>query len=177
MRYLKGYKLFESINSEIDLILLNVSDKSPELISDKFEGKLLLYDLQKGNRLTADEMVEVDGRLGDIGYQLLNISKHEPTFTCLIIETEFWKELKRKSVIFWDDLYWEPWPLNRRTNSNCIQSKFDINGKSVSIINGLYNGPNQIDGIEFWVAQDDFNVTCYDEASAEMTLIELQNNY
>jgi hypothetical protein len=159
------------------MILNGVSDSFVKPIANKFDYKLQLWDLQKGNRLTADEMVEVDGRLGDIGYQLLNISKHEPSFTCLIIETEFWKELKRKSVIFWNDLSWEPWPLNRRTNSNCIQSKFDINGKSVSIINGLHDGPNQIDGIEFWVAQDDFNVTCYDEASAEMTLIELQNNY
>jgi hypothetical protein len=177
MKYLNTYKLFESNHSEIEMILNGVSDSFVKPIANKFDYKLQLWDLQKGNRLTADEMVEVDGRLGDIGYQLLNISKHEPSFTCLVIETEFWKELKRKRVIFWDDLYWEPWPLNRRTNSNCIQSKFDINGKSVSIINGLYNGPNQIDGIEFWVAQDDFNVTCYDEASAEMTLIELQNNY
>jgi len=177
MNWIKSFKLFESFRGEIELILTDVSDSLAKPIANKFDYKLQLWDLNRKEPLMDDDIEEINGRLGDIGYQLLNISKHEPTFTCLIIETEFWKELKRKSVIFWDDLSWEPWPLNRRTNSNCIQSKFDINGKSVSIINGLHDGPNQIDGIEFWVKQDDFNVTCYDEASAEMLLIELQNNY
>lgn len=173
MKRILEWKVFESVE-DVSWILTDLSDTKPQMISSKFEDKIIIFDLHRDKKLSQDEIEEINGKLGDVGYKILRVSEHEPTYVLSVIRLDFHKELLEKNVIFWNGLHWTQWSNNRMTASNCLHAKIKFWNKSLSIINGLHDGPNQIDCVEFWCEKDDFEARAYDETSAEVVLIEFQ---
>ena len=193
MKHLKSYfQLYESNDNDyIGTILSNLSDTAPKLLSNYFDDKVLLYDLNiTSGKWDDDELLATVGRLEDEGWSLLNISgvgynsifgfSSDPGVYCSLIKTDYLKSLKSKGVTLWEDLDWGDWHLNKSTSSKCLQAKIVTpNGNILSIIDGMNDtsGPSfansYIDWIE--VLDSDNNDHRFDnKIEAEIKLLELQ---
>ena len=195
MKHLKSYfQLYESNDNDyIGMILSNLSDTAPKLLSNYFDGKVLLYDLNiTSGKWDDDELLATVGRLEDEGWSLLNISgvgynsifgfSSDPGVYCSLIKTDYLKSLKSKGVTLWEDLDWGDWHLNKSTSSKCLQAKIVTpNGNILSIIDGMNDtrikrwgsGNSYIDWIE--VLDSDNNDHRFDnKIEAEIKLLELQ---
>lgn len=193
MKHLKSYfQLYESNDNDyIGMILSNLSDTAPKLLSNYFDDKVLLYDLNiTSGKWDDDELLATVGRLEDEGWSLLNISgvgynsifgfSSDPGVYCSLIKTDYLKSLKSKGVTLWEDLDWGDWHLNKSTSSKCLQAKIVTpNGNILSIIDGMNDtsGPSfansYIDWIE--VLDSDNNDHRFDnKIEAEIKLLELQ---
>ena len=166
MKHLKSYfQLYESNDNDyIGMILSNLSDTAPKLLSNYFDDKVLLYDLNiTSGKWDDDELLATVGRLEDEGWSLLNISgvgynsifgfSSDPGVYCSLIKTDYLKSLKSKGVTLWEDLDWGDWHLNKSTSSKCLQAKIVTpNGNILSIIDGMNDtGPSFANGYIDWI--------------------------
>jgi len=193
MKYLKSFLQLNESSSDIDyigLILSNLSDTSPKLLSKHCDDNILLYDLNiKNSNWDSDELDTANDRLLDEGWKVLNIERFDDMVYLSVISKDFLSRLKSRGVKLWSDLEWKDWNLNKSTGSQCLHSKFNFGGLNISIINGNNGGSNNlINWIEVYASSDgssafaDFNegtfedgeIRYYNSVEAEIGLIEIQ---
>ena len=192
MKYLKSYRIFESIDisieEDINLTLLNLSDSSSKLFDTAFHGDFLIYDLNLNeDDYDKGEAESANLRLGDLGYKLLRISRtyDNSTWLASIIKIDLYDKLKDNDILFWNDLKWEKWEINKILGGNArhCRLKLDEHNREttdeydISIIDGEKNR-NLGSEIEFNVTfgeQDDFRFE--NICTAELELIKLQIEY
>lgn len=130
MRFIKQFENF-SIMDDINMILLNLSDSSSELISND-QGSpfkvndILLYDLKiSGDSYDEDELESAKNRLGDLGYMILQISRtcNKKTWIVSIIKKDLYYKLVDNDIIFWSDLVWKESHLSEM--NRIVSSQFD----------------------------------------------------
>ena len=187
MKHLKSYKIFESHSNILEYISI-LTDNQPEVIYESSYG-IIIFDLNRKEECDKDDVEAVSSVLEENGWSILNMTKEvektrhssqitlDDTIYLSIIKTDFLEELKSKNIKFWKDLEWEDWHLNKSTGSECLQSKVDARSKTISIIDGLVGGNNQIAWIEICDLNtaEDYRFSTYIEA--EVKLIELQRKY
>jgi len=193
MKYIRLFESFSDITEDINLILVNLSDSTSSLVTngvkgvkpDTFTNTLLVYNLDiKSKEFDKEEARTANLRLKDIGYQILTISRDydNSTWYALVIKTDLYDILQDNDIIFWKDLNWENWHMNKSMGVNTKHCKLKLSPSTrdydISIIDGS-TGVSKV--IEFNVSFADLEIDeeyrFIDRCTAEMYLIWLQAEY
>lgn len=136
---------FSDTKAEISMILMAIENIVPEfidqedwIISNSHREEMLVYDL-KTDKFDKEEMTSANKRLKNINYEIILAGRDYVTNTwhVLIVESDFYKDLKSKDILFYKDLEWKDWNMGKVLNVKTTFTWLDLkNGSRLSIING-----------------------------------------